>query len=305
MGSHQGGVRLQVQSVLYRNNPEHVIRSLRSVKQASEHSIAQGLFVSVHVLFGDGSSTPVFDEKMAAVIQGENQDHFRVTYEFWGENYGTAKGHNILAGCDDADYIIVENPDILMAYDTIAMLFEPFRLSLSTIGMTEAKQLPIEHPKHYNMETGETSWCSTACTMIPRTVFEQVNGFDDRTFFLYCDDVDFSWRVRLKGHQLIYQPSAAVFHDKKLSDHAAWLPTSAEKYFSAEAGLLLTYKWSRADLTKRILSQFSRSNDPDYVRACTEFERRKQEHRLPEQLDEKHQVAEFIDNNYGIMRFRL
>ena len=29
---------------------------------------------------------------------------------------------------------------------------------------------------------------------------------------MYCDDVDFSWRVRLLGYKVIYRSDAPVFH---------------------------------------------------------------------------------------------
>src|SRR5690606_12759794 len=117
------------------------------------------------------------------------------------------------------------------------------------VGLVEAKQIPIEHPKDFDPETGETSWASTACAMGPLEVFREIDGFDADSFFLYGDDVDFSWRVRLAGYKVIHQSSAFVFHDKRLSHEGRWMSSPAEQYYSAEATLLLTYKWSRSDLT--------------------------------------------------------
>ncbi len=34
----------------------------------------------------------------------------------------------------------------------------------------------------------------------------------DPDFFMYCEDVDLSWRLRLLGHRILYVPSAIVYH---------------------------------------------------------------------------------------------
>lgn len=39
----------------------------------------------------------------------------------------------------------------------------------------------------------------------------EVGGFDTR-FFMYYEDVDLSWRLRLAGYDIVYEPSARVIH---------------------------------------------------------------------------------------------
>ncbi len=34
----------------------------------------------------------------------------------------------------------------------------------------------------------------------------------DPSFFMYCEDVDLSWRLRLRGYSIIYAPAAVVYH---------------------------------------------------------------------------------------------
>lgn len=34
----------------------------------------------------------------------------------------------------------------------------------------------------------------------------------DPSFFMYCEDVDLSWRLRLRGYAIIYVPAAVVYH---------------------------------------------------------------------------------------------
>ncbi|MDG2571332.1 hypothetical protein P7L87_27645, partial [Vibrio parahaemolyticus] len=142
-----------------------------------------------------------------------------------------------------------------------------------------------------------------ACAMGPLQVFREVNGFDADSFFLYGDDVDFSWRVRLAGYKVIHQSSAFVFHDKRLSHEAGWMSSPAEKYYSAEATLLLTYKWSRSDLTEKYLKIFSSLKESVHEKVAIAFEERREAGKLPVQLDPEHKVGQFINGAYAQHRY--
>ncbi|REK55418.1 MAG: glycosyltransferase family 2 protein [Thermobacillus sp.] len=296
---------LQIQSVLFNNDQQRIIRSINSIVRAVDFAINKELFTKITLRYGDGSPSPLFSEQEIEELNKLHGEYVQIQYQFFGKNLGSARGHNKLAEDSDSDFIMIINPDILLAPDTILQLAEPYIKSNQKIGIVEARQLPIEHPKHYDTKTGETSWASTACVLIPRPAFEKVEGFDADTFFLYCDDVDFSWRLRLEGYKIIYQPSAVVFHDKTLSNDAAWKTSDAENYYSAEAGLLMAYKWSRPDILEQIINYFEKSDISYYRDALKEFNRRKKEGRLPKQLDTDHKVSEFTNNNYGKMRFSL
>jgi len=49
-----------------------------------------------------------------------------------------------------------------------------------------------------------------------RTALDAVARIDgavlDPMFFMYCEDVDLSWRLRLLGYTIIYAPSAVAYH---------------------------------------------------------------------------------------------
>jgi GT2 family glycosyltransferase len=130
-----------------------------------------------------------------------------------------------------------------------------------------------------------------------------VGGFDAETFFMYCDDVDFSWRVRLAGFKIIHTHSAIVFHDKRLTREGGWIASNSERYYSAEAALLLPYKYSRSDLTNQHLETFRASNDQCLIKAAEAFELRVKTGRLPTPIDSEHSVAQFIDGGYGPNRY--
>ncbi|KQP13575.1 glycosyltransferase [Pseudorhodoferax sp. Leaf267] len=291
---------LRVQSVLFHSDADSVVRAFDALAHAGLRALKSGDFTAIEMAYGDCSSMPIFD---AARLNGlvERHPHVKVQYQFFEDNLGSAKGHNTLLATASTDMVLIMNPDVMLAPDTLIELALPFQSD--RVGMVEARQLPVEHPKEYNVLTGETSWAATACALMPTSVCREVEGFDHETFFLYCDDVDFSWRIRLAGYKVIYQPSAVVFHDKRLGSGGRWVAGSAEQYFSAEAALLLSWKWSRPDITDRLLTIFRGAAEAHLQKAAATFEQRRAEGRLPCPLDTEHRVAQFVDDAYAAHRF--
>ena len=295
---------LQVQAVLYKTEAEGVQRSLDSLARSAElATLPDGRRVEVSVRYGDGSPLRVLEGDQVEDLQERYRGILTIDYQHFGDNLGSARGHNTLADGSEAGFIMTLNPDVVLAPRTINHLLSPF--ARTGVGMTEAKQLPIEHPKDYDRTTGDTAWAATACAVFPRVLFEEIGGFDAETFFMYCDDVDFSWSVRLRGLRVIHQPAAVVFHDKRLGLQGNWQPTSAERYYSAEAALLLMHKWSREELALAALADFEAAEDDHYRRAAAEFRRRRDTGQLPVQVDGDHRVGVFTDGFYAPHRYAL
>ena len=51
-----------------------------------------------------------------------------------------------------------------------------------------------------------------AFLMIRRSVWQELNGFDERFYPLWFEDVDFCWRSRQKGYRMCYTPNAVAKH---------------------------------------------------------------------------------------------
>ncbi len=62
-----------------------------------------------------------------------------------------------------------------------------------------------------NRESGEIFSPCAAASLVFRDAFLEVGGFDEH-FFCYNEDVDLSFRLRLKGHRCIYVSDAVVEH---------------------------------------------------------------------------------------------
>lgn len=292
---------LDIQSIIYLNSPDELVRAAESTSHSADRARAEGLISEWRLLLGDCSPEPVLaDAHLSRISEFVERAGGKLDYQAFGKNLGSAAGHNRLAAGGDSELLIILNPDALMAYDTVSALITSLRPG---VGIVESRQLPIEHPKTFEEYTGDTSWASTACALTSRAAFDAVGGFDSDTFFLYCDDVDYSWQLRIAGYRVVYEPAARLFHDKRLTTTADWPPSAAEIYYSAEAALLLAHKYSRPDLVDELLTRYRTDPTEAIAKAVAEYERRVESGRAPTPIDAGHRVAEFVNGNYAIHRF--
>jgi len=96
-----------------------------------------------------------------------------------------------------------------------------------------------------------------------------------------------------------------VFRDRRLDQKGGCAAGAAERYYSAEADLLLTYKYSRPDLTAKYLEHFRGSGDEMLHNAAAVFELREKSGRLPAQIDPDHMAAQFGDGGCAQHRFKV
>jgi len=293
-----------VQTLLYRTEPRALERTLDALNNSAVIGKSESMCDGFVVVIGDASPTRILGDDDLAALRERLTHVDELHYRFFNANVGTSAGHNRLARrLPTADYMVTSNPDVVPEPRAIWRMLAVF--DDPTVGMVEAKQLPIEHPKDYDAQTGETSWATTAFAMTPRDLFLLLEGFDSESFFMYCDDVDYSWRVREAGKKVIYLPSAVVFHDKTLTSDGRWMPTAAEKQFSAEAALFLAHKWSRDDIVDRILEHFDETKLPHQTEAARKFRGKRRRNLLVPQRDAAHKIGTFEGNFYAKRRFSL
>jgi GT2 family glycosyltransferase len=294
-----------VQSLLYRTPHASLHRMLEALDNSVELGKAEGACQGIVVVLGDGSPRRLLDDSQTAELVERYAHIDEIRYHWFAENVGTSRGHNEMFGLmpDHVELVVTSNPDVIAdaraLWRMAAMFDDP------QVGMVEAKQLPIEHPKEYDVSTGQTSWATTAFAMTRAELFRELGGFDQQTFFMYCDDVDYSWRVREAGYDVIFQPAAVVFHDKHLTVEGRWMPTGAEVQYSAEAAVLLAHKWSNDSLVEQIMRQFEMSTLPAQKAAAEEFRRRETAGQLVPQRDPDHRIATFVGYHYAEHRYSL
>ena len=292
---------LRAQTILYHNEISGLIRSLDSIYNAVEVSKKHGGCIDfLDVYYGDASDKPLFTDDMIAELNEKYKDNLKLSYRFFGFNSGTSKGQNLMFKDCETDYFMAYNPDVVLSPRYFLEMMKPYE-RMKNVGMVEAKQAPLEHPKEFDFSTGIEPWGAMACVIIPTEVYRELGGLDEQSFFLYCDDVDFSWRVKLSGRQVVYASRATVYHAKYINNEGGVTPTNAELYYSAEAALLMAHKWSNEKLLKQFIKIFENGSEQQR-KALKEFERRKAEGLLVQQLDPKHKATSF--HGYGYSRNR-
>jgi len=193
--------------------------------------------IPVTAYFLDNASHDNTAERLASEIRGLP---FRVYLLRSLKNNGFARGMNLLARQGASEFMFLLNPDTELEGGCLEKLVARAE-SDRAIGICEARQWPREHPKAYNAGSGETTWCSGAAALVRREAFEQIDGFDERLFFMYCEDVDLSWRFWLTGWKCIYVPDAVVRHytqDLGQKKRRTW-----ENYFTFRNSLFLFYRF--------------------------------------------------------------
>lgn len=170
-------------------------------------------------------------------------------------NIGFGAGHNRLmaaAFADGAEVYIAVNPDGLLHPDAVTALLQEVQATQDH-ALVEALQFPEEHPKFYDPATLDTAWASGACLAIPKKIYETIGGFDE-IFFLYCEDVDLSWRARAAGFSVKVCPRALFFH--RVTNRA---PDPLTERRFRESGVILARKWRNPAFEQTLLSDLRRS----------------------------------------------
>lgn len=160
-------------------------------------------------------------------------------------NTGFSKANNQGVEIASGKYILILNPDTVVAEDTFDKLLK-FTKKRSNIGIVGVKLvdgtgsfLPeskrgIPTPKvsfnklfgissrqtgkyyatHINEnETGVVDVLVGAFMFLKRAVYQEVKGFDE-DYFMYGEDIDLSYKVKVKGYQNYYFADTQVIHYK-------------------------------------------------------------------------------------------
>ncbi len=217
--------KISIGIVLYQNSEQEVWSCLDSI--ASQ----EGSVVVQEVLIRDQGGTL---EDCVSRWMREHQTPFEIVFSA-GKNIGFGSGHNILFESISSESIayLCLNPDARLHPLCIQNLYQ-FAQSHSWNGLFEPQHEPVMLPKYYDPVSGITEWCSGACILIPASIYRELKGFDEQ-FFMYCEDVDFSWRARVLGFNCYVCVSARAFHF--VGDRSGRMQMAATSQF------ILACKW--------------------------------------------------------------
>jgi hypothetical protein len=282
---------VRVQTVRYDGDAPGLLRMLRSVTAAARHLGDEAPGSALTVAIGDcggpeGPEVVVDDGVLTEAREILTRAGIPLDYVAFMTNTGHGVGQNLLArptadsrpAGGESDVLVLLNPDTYLSPHCLTTLVRV--LDDDTVGIAEARQIPLEHPKQFDPVTGDTPWASGCLMALRASVFDALGGFEP-AFFLHGDDVDLSWRVRLTGLRVLHVPEATVFHDKRLMVTGFPAPTEQEEYQAVLARLLLGHRAERPDVVDRWLSWADLNGSELHREAAAEFLRRQSEGVLP------------------------
>ena len=82
-------------------------------------------------------------------------------------------------------------------------------------------------------------------------------GLFDESFFVIFEDVDLSWKIRLKGFSSFLVPSSVVYHKRGVS--AGWRtrkPSRTIRYYNIKNWLIIAIRYYPSPLTRHTLRRF-------------------------------------------------
>lgn len=228
--------------VTYNNSQEQINQLLKSIELAIDNVQEMNVRFELFII-DNGQGTSWIDSKLNIA-----------KFDSCG-NIGFGKGMNHLMTTAFADpqtqWFLCLNPDGDLHYKALNELIKSARLNSQSL--IEARQFPEEHLKEYDAKTLETSWASGACLLISRQIFESIGGFDPN-FFMYLEDVDFSWRARAAGFSVKIVPKALFGHsilDREFNENADKYMLLSGRYLAAKWKNEEFMNWTEKELIQR------------------------------------------------------
>ena len=191
-------------------------------------------YPNFEVIFVDNAST---DGSLKHAREKFGDDS-RLKFIVNDRNYGFAEGNNVGFRHANGDYIVLLNNDTEVDPNWLKELIKVMK-SDPTIGVGQCKSLWMYNPalidnagalmdplgytyiRGFGKDRGlyetveEVFQADGASMIVKRGAVDEVtlgDGPFDSDYFAYYDDVDFSWRVKLRGYKIVCVPSAIVYH---------------------------------------------------------------------------------------------
>ena len=166
------------------------------------------------------------------------------------DNVGFARANNQALALAQGDYLLLLNPDTVVERDTLAQCLGFMQEHADCGGLTvkmmdgkgnylrESKRgFPTAEASFYKItgltrlfprsrrfaayymghlgedDINEIEIMPGAFLMFSREVYDKIGGLDE-SYFMYGEDIDFSWRIHTAGYRNFYLPTAHIIHYK-------------------------------------------------------------------------------------------
>lgn len=162
-----------------------------------------------------------------------------------GENLGFGRANNLGASVARGDYLFFLNSDTVLLNDAVSVLFGYLKVNpqCGIVGgnLTDGNGVPIHShslalpspftdltrlvPRFQRLRYGNNwtynhterpmrvAYVTGADMMMPRSLFEELGGFDP-AFFMYYEETELTSRVRNRGYSVYSVPQARITHFK-------------------------------------------------------------------------------------------
>lgn len=107
----------------------------------------------------------------------------------------------------------------------------------------------------------DVDYISGAAILLPRALWEQLGGFDERYAPAYCEDSDLAFEVRKAGLRVVYQPLSKVVHYEGISNGTD-VNGEGSKRYQVENSEKLKKKWKQ-----EFAAQCDNTGNPNPFRA--------------------------------------
>jgi GT2 family glycosyltransferase len=235
---------------------EHVEYTIACVISLLEHKCSTRYEVIIGNDVSSDETRDVF-EAVGGVVRC-------ITHE---ANQGFLGNCNLLTKHANGKYVVLLNNDTLILDDWLDEILAPFA-RFNQVGLVGSKLLMDDgclqeaggiiwrdgsgcnfgrgenpHLPQYNY-VKEVDYVSGASIVLPKSVWDEIGGFDERYVPAYYEDTDLAFQIRARGLRTLYSPRSQVIHHEGVS-HGTDVGVGIKTY-QAENQAKFSAKWQAA-----------------------------------------------------------
>ena len=223
-GSHHAELGSLVSVIVVNYNGMKIIRRCLD-------SVLRSSYKPLEVVVVDNAST----DGSAQYLSRRYKKNGRIVLVICDRNLGFAAGSNLGARRANGEYLFFLNCDteampsavgnlvsvlerhssVAAAQSKLLMMSDRRRLDsagdfICTVGWPYSRGKRTIDRGQYDSKR-EIFSARGAAMFVRKRVFDEVDGFD-ADYFMYYEDVDLSWRIRLRGYSIEFAASSVVYH---------------------------------------------------------------------------------------------